>query len=93
MVSPYTIGMDNTVPLYVLTHLTIDTEGEVQSKNTGATFNLFEAETHRAKGVDYDFDTLLIGADWCDDVETTATVLALREVRSMVKEIQVEAVR
>jgi len=49
------------VTVYVLTSLSIDSDGNVASRNVGATFDVFEAEAHRAKGVENEFETFAIG--------------------------------
>jgi len=82
-------GMMDYVNVYVLTNLTIDGNGEVKSKVVGVTFNIHEAEAHRAKGVENEFDTFQIDSDWREDAEVTATVLAMRAFREIVA-LQVE---
>lgn len=42
------------VHVFVLTHLSLDKNGDVKSKNVAVTFDLFEAEDHRNKGVEND---------------------------------------
>jgi len=81
--------MMDYVNVYVLTNLTIDGNGEVKSKVVGVTFNIHEAEAHRAKGVENEFDTFQIDSDWREDAEVTATVLAMRAFREIVA-LQVE---
>jgi hypothetical protein len=81
--------MMDYVNVYVLTNLSIDGNGEVKSKVVGVTFNIHEAEAHRAKGVENEFDTFQIDSDWREDAEVTATVLAMRAFREIVA-LQVE---
>ena len=56
-------------------------------------FDLFEAEDHRNKGVENDYDTFVVPRDWREDATATELVIAMRDFRSMVKEMQAEALR
>ena len=78
---------------YVLTSLSVDSKGDVVSRNVGVTFSLHEAELHRGDGVGNDYETFQIDANWQEDAATTALVIAMREFRSMVEEMQREALR
>ena len=78
---------------YVLTSLSVDSEGDVISRNVGVTFSLHEAELHRGDGVTNDYETFKIDANWQEDAGTTALVIAMREFRQIVKQMQVEALR
>jgi hypothetical protein len=78
---------------YVLTSLRVDSKGDVVSWNVGITFSLHEAELHRADGVTNDYERFQINANWQEDASTTALVIAMREFRSMVEEMQREALR
>ena len=75
--------------VYILTKLSLNGSGNVESKNVGVTFNLHEAEAHKAKGVENDFEGFSIDADWQADAATTDLVLALRAFREIV-DIQIE---
>ncbi len=55
--------------LHVLTKLFIDAKGNVASRNIGVTFDIFEAESHKANGVENDFDTFAVQGDWREDAE------------------------
>jgi len=86
-------AMDNSVLLYVLTRLDIDGKGNVTSRNVGVTFSLFEAEEHRSKSYENDFETYRVNADWREDAETTAAVSAMRDFRLIVEEMLTNALR
>jgi hypothetical protein len=79
--------------VYVLTCLAIDPKGEVVSKNVGVTFNLHDAEAHRAEGVEHEFETFQIAPNWQEDAEQSELISAMREFREMVKRMQDEALR
>jgi hypothetical protein len=79
--------------VYVLTSLRIDPKGNVTSRNVGVTFDVFEAEAHRAKGVENEFDTFIVPADWREDAEQSSLIGVMRDFRDMVKEMQDAALR
>ena len=78
---------------YVLTKLTLDSEGKVISTNVAVTFDVHEAESHRNEDVSNDFQIFSVSADWRDDAEQTALVKAMREFREMVRQWQEESLR
>ena len=45
--------------IFVLTSLYIDDAGNVLNRNVGVTFDLLEAEAHRAQGIESDFRPLV----------------------------------
>jgi hypothetical protein len=77
--------------VFVLTHLSLDKNGDVKSRNVAVTFDLFEAEDHRNKGVEYDYDKFVVPSDWQEDAATTGLIVAMREFCGMVKELQQDA--
>jgi hypothetical protein len=79
--------------VFVLSHLSLDKNGDVKSRNVAVTFDLFEAEDHRNKGVEYDYDTFVVPCDWREDAEQSELIAAMREFRTMVKEMQDAALR
>lgn len=79
--------------IYVLTSLSIDAIGNVISRNVGVTFNIHEAEEHKAGCVEHDFETFQIDANWHEDAATSELVIAMRGFRDMVREWQEEALR
>jgi len=81
------------VRLYVLTRLSIDASGNVMSCNVGATFDLFEAEAHRAQGVENDFDTFTVDGGWHEDAEQSSLVATMRDFCAMVRQLQEDALR
>jgi hypothetical protein len=85
--------MDNpdVSDVYVLTSLFFDSKGNVASMNVGVTFSLHEAEHHKGKGIENDFETFQIESSWLEDAATTDLVTAMREFRAMVRELQQDA--
>ena len=79
--------------LYVLTTLSIDAKGNVVSRNVGVTFDIFEAEAHKAHGVENDFDTFFVSGDWREDAEQSSLVTTMRDFREMVLQMQEAALR
>jgi hypothetical protein len=79
--------------LFVLTSLSVNSKGDVVSRNVGVTFSLHEAELHRGDGVANNYETFQIDANWQEDAATTALVIAMREFREIVKQMQEEALR
>lgn len=85
--------MTDNVNVYVLTSLTIKSDGEVIDKNVGVTFSLHQAEIHKAKGIENDFDTFQIASNWLEDTATTDLVLVMREFCGIVRAMQEAALR
>ena len=83
----------NSPSVFVLTRLGMDEQGNVTSKNVGVIFSLHEAEIHRSKGVEYDFEVFQIDGNWQEDAATTDLVVAMREFCGMVREWQEAALR
>jgi hypothetical protein len=81
------------VHVYVLTSLAIDSNGEVIGKNVGVTFSLHEAEVHRARGVENEFERFQVDGNWLENAATTELVVAMRGFREIVKEMQEAALR
>jgi hypothetical protein len=81
------------VHVFVLTSLDLDKKGHVKSRNVAVTFDLFEAEDHRNKGVENDYETFVVPCDWREDAEQSELITAMREFREMVNAMQVEALR
>lgn len=81
------------VHVFVLTSLALDRSGDVKSKNVAVTFDLFEAEDHRNKGVENDYESFVVPCDWQEDAATTGLITAMRDFREMVKAMQDEALR
>jgi hypothetical protein len=78
---------------YVLTTLNLDKDGNIISTNVAVTFDIHEAEAHRDKSVENDFETFAVSDNWREDAEQTALVKAMREFREMVRQWQEEALR
>jgi hypothetical protein len=85
--------MTGSLTVYVLTALSLDGTGEITNRNVGVTFSLHEAELHRGDGVANDYETFQIAANWQEDSATTDLVVAMRTFRSIVEEMQSEALR
>jgi hypothetical protein len=79
--------------VFVLTHLSLDKNRDVKSRNVAVTFDLFEAEDHRNKGVEYDYDTFVVPSDWRENAEQSELIAAMREFRTIVKQMQDAALR
>lgn len=81
------------VHVFILTTLALDKKGDVRSRNVAATFDLFEAEDHRNKGVENDYESFVLPCDWREDVEQSELISAMRDFREIVKQMQDEALR
>ena len=81
------------VHVFILTTLALDKNGDVKSRNVAATFDLFEAEDHRNKGIEHDYEVFVVPGDWRGDAEQSELVTAMREFREVVKRMQDEALR
>ncbi len=81
------------VHVFILTTLALDEKGDVRSRNVAATFDLFEAEDHRNKGVENYYETFVVPGDWREDTEQSELISAMREFRGIVKQMQDEALR
>jgi hypothetical protein len=79
------------VHMFVLTNLSLDKNGDVKSRNVAATFDLFEAEDHRNKGVENDYESFVVPCDWRENAEQSELIATMREFRAMVKELQQDA--
>ena len=55
------------VHVFVLKMLRVDEDGESKSQNVAVTFDVFEAEDHRNKGVECGYDTFVVPGDWCEE--------------------------
>jgi hypothetical protein len=85
--------MDRPTEVFVLTRLVISSEGHVVSKNVGCTFDIFEADSHRALAVENDFERYPIPADWLEEAEQSSFVLSMRQFRSIVEDMRRESLR
>jgi hypothetical protein len=79
--------------LYVLTRLSIDANGNVVSGNVGVTFDLFDAEAYRDRGVENDFETHVVDSNWSEDDAESSLVTTMRDFCTMVRQMQEEALR
>jgi hypothetical protein len=76
--------------VFVLTSLSIDENGDVKRRNVAVTFDLFEAEEHRNRGVEHEYDVFVVPGDWREDAEQSNLVKALRDLREMARQRQEE---
>jgi hypothetical protein len=60
--------------VFVLTTLSLDKNGDVKSRNVAVTFDLFEAEDHRNRGVEHEYDVFVVPGDWREDAEQSLLV-------------------
>jgi hypothetical protein len=81
------------VHVFVLTSLDLDKSGDVKNRNVAITFDLFEAEDHRNKGVENDYETFVVPSDFRENAEQSELITAMREFRTIVKQMQDEALR
>lgn len=88
----YTYAMDKT-PVYILIKSKIDDHGTIIDANVGVTFSIHDAEAHKSAGIENDFQTLDVDANWRETAETSAFALAMRDLRGIVEDMQAEALR
>ncbi len=79
--------------LYVLTTLRVDAKRNVASRNVGVTFDIFEAERHKGDGVENDFETFPVFAEWREDAEQSGLIRTMRDFRELVADMQEAALR
>jgi hypothetical protein len=79
--------------VFVLSHLSLGKNGDVKSRNVAVTFDLFEAEDHRNKGAENDYDTFVVPSDFRENAEQSELISAMREFRTIVKQMQDAALR
>jgi hypothetical protein len=80
-------------PIFVLTSLYIDDAGNVANRNVGFTFDLLEADAHKAQGIENDFQTFGVSGNWREDAEQSNLVTTMRDLRAMVQAMQEAALR
>ena len=76
--------------VYILTRLFIEKDGNITAENVDVTSNIHETEAHRQKGVENDFETFTLPADWREDAEMSNLIKAMHEFRDMVRQWQEE---
>jgi hypothetical protein len=76
--------MMESASVYVLTSLSLDAKGNVTSRNVGVTFDIFEAEAHKAKGVENDFEMFAVSGNWREDAEQSKLIATMRDFREIV---------
>ena len=81
------------VRIFVLTSLYIDDAGNVANRDVSVTFDLLEAEAHRAQAIEHDFQTFGVSVHWREDAEQSSLVRTMRDLRAMVQEMQEAALR
>jgi len=82
--------MDDYCHVFVLTSLSVDENGDVKRRNVAVTFDLFEAEDHRNRGVEHEYDVFVVAGDWREGAEQSNSVKALRDLREMERQRQEE---
>ena len=55
------------VHVFVLTSLSLDKDGEIRNRNVAVTLDLFEAEDHRNRGVEHEYDVFVVPGDWGEE--------------------------
>jgi hypothetical protein len=61
-------------PIFVLTSLYLDDAGNVAYRNVRVTFDRLEAEAHRARDIEYDFQSSNVSVNWREDAEQSNLV-------------------
>jgi hypothetical protein len=79
--------------VYILTRLVIEEHGNVTAENMDVTFDIHEAEAHREKGIENDFEKFRVPAHWRENAAQSELISAMREFREMIKTMQDEALR
>lgn len=82
--------MDDYCHVFVLRSLSLDRTGDVKVRNVAVTFDLFEAEDHRNRGVEHEYDVFVVPGDWREDADQSNLVKALRDLGGMARERQEE---
>lgn len=57
------------------------------------TFDVLEAEAHRGKGVEREFEVFAVPGAWPEAAEQSKLIASMRDFREMVKAMQDEALR
>jgi hypothetical protein len=63
------------------------------NRNVGVTFDLLEAEAHRAWGIENDLQTFSVPVNWREAAWQSKLVATMRDLRAMVREMQEAALR
>lgn len=71
--------------VFVLTSLSIDENGDVKRRNVAVTFDLFEAEDHRNRGVEHEYDVFVVPGTGARMPNNRIRLQALRDLREMVR--------
>ena len=83
----YTTGMDRPTEVYVLTRLVLDRDRRVVARNTGVTFDVYEADAHRSLGVENDYETFHVAAEAvAEGAALTEFALRVRELTELLRE-------
>ena len=77
-----------SVHVYVLTMLALDDHDTIFPRNVGVTCSLHDAERHKSRGVEFDFERFQLESKWEEDSATTDVVIAMREFCHLVREMQ-----
>lgn len=57
------------------------------------TFDRFEAEAHKGNGIENDFESFPVPANWCEEAEQSSLVGGMRDFCDLVQQMQEEALR
>ncbi len=77
--------MDDYCHVFVLTSLSIDENGDVKRRNVAVTFDLFEAEDHRNRGVEHEYDVFVVPATGARMQNNRIWSKSLRDLREMAR--------
>jgi hypothetical protein len=81
------------IRVYILTMLMLDDHEAIVARNVGVTCSLHDAERHKSRGIEFDFECLELEPNWQESSATTDVVIALRQFTELVRELQVAALR
>ena len=82
-----------SIQIYMLTMLALDDRKTIIARNVGVTSSLHDAERHKSRGVEFDFEPFELESNWEEDSATTDVVIAMREFCRFVREMQEAALR
>jgi hypothetical protein len=57
-------------------------------KSAWVTFDLFEAEAHKGKGIENDFESFSVPANWYEHAEQSSLVGVMRDFRDLMQQMQ-----
>lgn len=80
-----------SVRLYILTRLSLNSDGNATNQNVGATFDIFEADAHRDEDAGNDFEAFDVSANWRQEAAQSDLIATMRTFTQIVQTMQKEA--